>query len=238
MKPVLVVRPEPAATETKRRAERMGLAAVTAPIFSIRPLDWRAPADVEAVMLTSANAVRAGSEALADLTSLPCYAVGPATAEAARAMGFSDVRTGPGDGEALVRLMAAEGVRSAVHPCGRDHKALADPAIRIERRIAYAAEPLPELPAEARTALAGSALTLLHSPRAVARFAELVDAAGLERSRLALAVISEAAADAAGPGWKDVAVAAAPRDEALLELAAKLCQTDETPTERGGADGL
>jgi hypothetical protein len=29
----------------------------------------------------------------------------------------------------------------------------------------------------------------------------------------------------AGAGWQSVAVAAAPRDQALLELAAKLCQT-------------
>ena len=47
-----------------------------------------------------------------------------------------------------------------------------------------------------------------------------------ERGQIAVAAISAAAAEAAGPGWADMAVAAEPRDEALLELAVQLCQTE------------
>jgi uroporphyrinogen-III synthase len=40
---------------------------------------------------------------------------------------------------------------------------------------------------------------------------------------IAIAAISRAAADAAGEGWKSVAVADEPSDDALLALAARLC---------------
>jgi uroporphyrinogen-III synthase len=46
------------------------------------------------------------------------------------------------------------------------------------------------------------------------------------RGALRIAAISQAAADAAGLGWASVHVAEQPRDQALLELAARLCKTD------------
>ena len=67
------------------------------------------------------------------------------------------------------------------------------------------------------------ALVLLHSPRAAARFAVL---AGNRRGAIRIAAISAETAAVAGAGWRSVDVAAAPRDQALLELAAKLCQTE------------
>jgi uroporphyrinogen-III synthase len=60
---------------------------------------------------------------------------------------------------------------------------------------------------------------MIHSPRAGARFAQVAR----NRSALAIAAISAAAAAAAGEGWAAKAVASAPRDSALLELAARLC---------------
>jgi uroporphyrinogen-III synthase len=68
--------------------------------------------------------------------------------------------------------------------------------------------------------MAAGALALVHSPRAGALLARLV----ADRDAVAVAAISDAASDAAGEGWRAKAVAAAPSDEALLELAAKLCQ--------------
>jgi uroporphyrinogen-III synthase len=63
-------------------------------------------------------------------------------------------------------------------------------------------------------------LALLHSPRAAALFAGLAG----DRSRIRVAAISLRTARAAGEGWQSVAVAPRPRDQALLELAAELCQ--------------
>jgi uroporphyrinogen-III synthase len=60
---------------------------------------------------------------------------------------------------------------------------------------------------------------LLHSPRAAETFARLAP----DRGGVRIAGISETAAQAAGEGWASRHAAAAPRDEALLELAAALC---------------
>ena len=218
---VLVLRPEPGASETARRARLLGLESVTAPLFAVRPLPWDAPdpGQFDAVLLTSANAARLGGARLEAFLHLSCFAVGEATAAAAASAGFSDVRTGPGDGAAAAAAMT--GFRAVLHLCGRDHVAIDHPA--IERRIVYAADAAEDLPAEAATALRRGALALIHSPRAGSVFAGLVDRAGLDRGGIALAAVSAAAAVAAGPGWRAVAVAPRPRDEALLEVAAKLC---------------
>lgn len=234
---LLILRPQPGADETARRARERGLEPVVAPLFTIHPIAWEAPetGSIDALLLTSANAARQAGAAIARYQGLPCYVVGPGTAAAARVAGLSDIRTGPGDGAALMLMMAADGVASALHLSGREHRGLSHPALRVERRIVYAAEPDGTLGVEAVAALARGALALLHSPRAAARFAELVDEARLDRSTIALAAISEAAAAAAGFGWKTKASAAAPRDQALLELAAKLCQTgNSADTEPSG----
>ena len=221
MRPVLILRPEPGAAQTAARARALGLEAVTAPLFAVRPLEWEMPeGPFDGVLLTSAHAARQGGAGLAGLLSLPCFAVGEATAAAARAAGFERAQSGSGDGAAAVEDMAAAGVGRALHLCGRDHLSLTHPRIAIERRAVYAAEPVETMP-PAAVALLPDALALLHSPRAAALFARLVE----DRSAIRIAAISAAAAAAAGQGWAQVAVAARPRDQALLELAARLCKS-------------
>ena len=61
----------------------------------------------------------------------------------------------------------------------------------------------------------------VHSPRAGRRLGELVD----RRSRITIAAISPAAAEACGAGWKRVHAAPQPNDAALLALAARLCES-------------
>ena len=224
MTALLILRPQPGADETAARARALGLDPVVAPLFTVRPLLWAAPdpSEFDAVMLTSANAARHGGEALAALLGLPCYAVGEASAAAAREAGFADVRVGPEDGVALLMAMEADGIASALHLCGADHLSFEPAEIRIRRIPVYKAEANETLPPAAREALAGDAVALLHSPRAARLFASLVG----DRARVWIAAISARTARAAGEGWKGVAIAPRPRDEALLELAAKLCQTD------------
>ncbi|HYD37913.1 MAG TPA: uroporphyrinogen-III synthase [Allosphingosinicella sp.] len=209
---LLILRPEPGASETAARALDMGLEPVVAPLFEIRGLDPGAvdPDGFDSVLLTSANGARHAPAGLARLT---CFAVGEATATAARERGFAEVRTGPSDGAAAAAAMAAAGARRALHPCGRDHVAVAAPGVAIEPLVVYAAVPLDHGP------FAGPAVAMIHSPRAGRRFADLA----ADRASIAVAAISAAAAAAAGEGWAARAVAAAPRDDALLELAAKLC---------------
>ncbi|MBU3078172.1 uroporphyrinogen-III synthase [Sphingomonas quercus] len=216
MTTVLVLRPEPGATASAARAEAAGFRAVTAPLFTIAPVDWAPPTEpVDALMLTSANAVRHGGPALALFHDLPVHAVGIETAAIASAAGFRDVRIGPGDAAGLVAALP-DGLR-VLHLAGREHR----PALPAQglRRIVYAADPVTALPDAAREALAGGAIALLHSARAAATFAALVETAGLSRAGIAVAALSPAVAAAAGIGWRRCAIAGAPDDEALFRAA-------------------
>jgi len=222
---LLVLRPQPGADATARRAQALGLDALAVPLFTVRAVDWTPPdpGSLDAVLMTSANAARFGGENLARYHSLPLYAVGAATARAARDAGFADVTSGAADGAAIVALAVAQGKRRLLHLAGRDHIPLNDRAVAIERRIVYASDAVSALPDLARKSISGGALGLLHSVRAAQLFGELFDAARLDRSRLMIAGLSPAICAAAGVGWSRVAAAPTPDDEALLAIAARLC---------------
>lgn len=221
MRDVLVLRPEPAAAATVARATALGLGATVAPLFTVRGVAWQPPAAdrFDALMLTSANALRFGGPHLADYHALPVFAVGDATAAAARTAGFADVRAGDRDAVVLLDLIATAGHAHVLHLAGREHRAAQHPALTIERVIVYAADPVAELAAAARAALAEEAVVLLHSPHAARVFARMAG----ERGHIRIATISPAAAEAAGPGWAAVAVADRPDDAAILAAAARLC---------------
>lgn len=201
------------------RARRLGLDAHAIPLFSVKADDWRAPDpdSYDAVMMTSANAARHGGAMLGRYHRLPLYAVGGATADAARVTGFSDIRAGDGDGQALIGRMAADGIARALHFVG-DHPTPLDPAgVVIDTVSVYRTSPLE--PAGLDALVASAPVALLHSGRAAARFAGLVG----ERAGVSVVAISAAVAAAAGPGWRDVRVAAVPDDAAMLAIAATLC---------------
>ena len=223
MKPLLVLRPEPGAAATFARALAAGLQPVATPIFTAGPVAWEAPdaGDYDALMLTSANAVRHAGPALSHYRALPVYAVGEATAVAAIDAGFADVRVGTGDAAALVAMMARDGISRPLHLAGREFRDLPDAPMPITRRIVYAAQPVAALPSAARAAIERGGIALIHSPRAGEVFAHLLSEAGIEPGSVAIAAISEAAA--AGR-WRDVAIAVTPDDSALLAAAARLCE--------------
>jgi uroporphyrinogen-III synthase len=214
MRRVLVLRPEPGAAATVKRARKLGLDAVGLPLFEIEPLAWQAPeaSGFDGLLLTSANAVRHGGEGLASLRGLKVYAVGEATADAAREAGFDIAATGD---DGVDRLLGSiEPDLRLLHLCGRDRRDTGGAPQRISEIPVYAAKAIenPDL------AVAGS-LALIHSPRAGERFAALVR----DRASIAIAAISRAAADATGTGWQAIEVAEKPNDDALLALAARLC---------------
>lgn len=216
-----VLRPEPGNAATAARIEAIGLTAIRLPLFEVQALDWAAPdpSGFDALLLTSANAVRHGGPGLTPLRHLPVYAVGEATATAARAAGFAISYTGVRDGADLVRQAAGRGVRRALLLGGRD-RAMADDPI-IERVIAVYASIERSVAPAALAELAGS-VALLHSPRAARRFAELAESVSLDRRAIRVAAISTTAAEAAGNGWDRVAIAAAPNDAELIDRARAL----------------
>jgi len=208
-----VLRPEPGNAATAARAEAAGFAALRLPLFEIVALGWVPPdpRDHDALVLTSANAVRHAGPALARFAALPVIAVGEQTAAAARAAGLAVAVTGTSDARALAATLAARGVARALHLGGRERTGVTG----IAREIAvYASEPRGVSVPDAAS-LAGCT-ALLHSARAAARLGEVLDSAGVARAAVALGAFSTAIAAAAGPGWHAVATAAAPSDAALF----------------------
>lgn len=206
---LLVLRPEPGNAATCARLTERGLAAVALPLFAVRGLAWEAPdpAAYDALLLTSANAVRHAGAALARLAALPVIAVGPATAAAARAAGLRVAAQGDGG----VGDLATRG--RLLHLAGQAHVALQG----VDRIVVYASDRLPVAPAA--LAVADGAVALLHSPRAARAFADLLP---VPRSRVRIAALSEAVRAAAGAGWDAARVAAARTDAALVDLATAL----------------
>jgi len=214
MRRVLVLRPEPGASETLARAGQLGLDAVSIPLFEVEPVTWALPDPriFDGLLLTSANAAHLAGARLNDLAHLPVYAVGEATAEAARSVGLDVVATGDSGVDRLLDSIAPT-VR-LLHLAGEDRKVPAS-GQNVTQITVYRSKPLPA----PDLADAGASIVLIHSPRAARRFAELAN----DRASIAIAAISPAAAEAAGHGWESVHVAQRPVDDALLALAARLC---------------
>jgi len=215
MTPIMVLRPEPGASATADRARELGLNPIVMPLFEVEPVEWEAPEPgrFDALLLTSANAVRVGGEQLRALRGLPVHAVGEATAEAAREAGFAAASHSDGGVDRL--LDSLDPGLSLLHLCG-EHR-------REPQRTRQAITPIVVYRscerAHVDVRLRDGAIAMIHSPRAAQRFAELTE----QRASTTIAAISAAAAEAAGTGWACVEIAEKPTDEALLALAARLC---------------
>jgi uroporphyrinogen-III synthase len=212
---VLVLRPEPGASATVAKARERGLDALAVPLFEIEQIAWEAPepGGFDGLLLTSANAVRCAGEQLEKLRGLKVYAVGDATAEAARHAGFDIASTGDSGVDRLLGSIEAD--LKLLHLSGEDRREPNKARQSIRPVPVYRSRPVdsPNIP------LDGESVALIHSPRAGERFALLVK----ERTSVSIAAISRAAADSVGAGWKSVTVADQPTDDALLALAASLC---------------
>lgn len=220
MRRLVIVRPEPGASATAAAAAKLGLDPIVLPLFAVGPVAWQAP-DVrgfDALLLTSANAIRHGGGALAKLRGLPVYAVGEATAAQAREAGFAVAATGAGGIDSLLERIEP-GLR-LLHLCGEHRRHPASAPQAITPLPVYRSNALAEV---ARLDRIAGEVVAIHSPRAGARLAELAAARGIDISGTAIAAISAEAARAAGSGWQSVAAAEQPGESCLLALAARLC---------------
>ena len=221
---LLITRPEPAASrlaEALRRAmPEVGIHV--SPLMRIVHGGTLPPLSGDEVLILTS---RHGVEGLCRLTprrDLRAYAVGEATAAAARCHGFAAVAAG-GDAAALLELLERDGVTGPfLHPRGEHVAADIAGALRARGHTAsevvvYDQRPQP-LDATARALLAGDAPVVvpLMSPRSAALFFE---AAGTIRAPLHVAAISAAAARGVPEGAaRAVSVAESPDAAAMCRL--------------------
>jgi uroporphyrinogen-III synthase len=154
-------------------------------------------------ILTSARAVPA--LARSEAASLPCFAVGEATAEAARAAGIA-ARAGGGTADALFEtLVAAPPAAPLVHLRGRHARGdlaarLTDAGIETAEIVVYDQPLLPLDDATAqRIAAAPCVVAPLFSPRTARHLREELDRLRIVPDAIHPVFMSGAVADAWGP---------------------------------------
>lgn len=212
-----------------------GHSAIAAPMLQVAACGHEALSaeGVQAVLVTSANGAKHGLPRLAGaaLRDLQILCVGNRTAAAARESGARHVDSAQGDAAALAALAVrrfAPAAGDLLHLCG-DRVA---PALRRDLEAAsfcyracqvYVAHPATSLPQEVVRAIVGGDIdrVLLYSPRGARRFRALLsEVAGADApAGLHAAALSDAVAEAAGPGYASMAVAAEPNEAALLVAA-------------------
>lgn len=227
---VLITRHATAAAETARHVTARGYVPVIAPMLDIVPhlVDLPPPRGLQAILVTSPNAPPVLPSVF---HAVPVFAVGDATAAAARNCGFWDVQSAGSDAVALATLVtascnAAAGallLASGEGQGGALCATLQAAGFRMIHRAVYSARPATVLPAEAQTALAEATLAaaLFFSPATARAFVAVLDAA-FPRSivkGIDAMVISDATREPLAPlPWRSIRVASRPNLDEMLAL--------------------
>jgi uroporphyrinogen-III synthase len=226
---VLVTRPRDQALELTDRLAARGDTALIEPLLTIERLADVVPQldGVQALVLTSANAAFALS---AWATQLPLFAVGAATAGAARRAGCATVIAAAGGGTDLARLIG-ERCRpedgALLHLSGAEVRPelgeeLVATGFALRRQVVYEAHPARALSPAAVATIGRRAVdaVLLFSARTARIFVELIARHQLQDQLAAAAAICLSAAVAQPCRallWRAIYLAARPTESALLE---------------------
>jgi uroporphyrinogen-III synthase len=222
---VLITRPLEDAARTASLLQARGFLPIVAPLLTVRHFTPPMPPLVQAVLVTSGNALPG-----LPMMAAPLLAVGDSTAARARAAGYTQVHSAAGDANALTAL-AVRLLRPVAGPlllvCGRGNGNALAAALRAEnfqviRRVTYAALPVPTFPAAASAALRAGTLhaALFLSGDTAAVFVRLLptELAATLKNVVALA-IGNRAADALNPlPWRQVRLAPSPTLDDVLAL--------------------
>jgi uroporphyrinogen-III synthase len=243
---VLVTRPHPDDEATASALRARGFEVLRAPMLRFEPVPFHDDAEARygAIIVTSANALRAIAPQLADsrLLKLPLFAVGEHTAAAAREAGFGQVIAAKGDAGAL-RDLVLEAVKSKqlkktstlLYLAGADLARdlageLGEKGFTVVTHTTYRMIPASSLPREICDAfMANQVEAVLHYSRRSARaFLEATRSGGVEISALALPQCCISAAVAAvlrDAGATQVTAAAQPDENALFEALSRALRT-------------
>jgi uroporphyrinogen-III synthase len=236
---ILVTRPHPDNQATAMALRARGYEVLLAPLLRFETVATGDDLDAghDAIIVTSANALRALDLAGHPLLALPLYAVGEHTAEAARACGFAKVISAGGDASGLRRLLRAQvkakemkKTARLIYLAGADLSRdlageLGADGFHVTTRTTYRMVALKTLPRESVDAFAANRIeaVLHYSGRSARAFVEAVRGAGIEISALSIpqcCLSSNLAAILREAGATRVHVAATPDEKALFEALA------------------
>ena len=218
-----VTRTAPFAMRTAKRLHAAGHNPLVAPVLETRPLEHELEAErVDALVFTSPNGVRHHVFSPA-LRSVPVYAVGDRTAEAAREAGYEEVFSASGD----VRDLRALICNRLAPPARLVHLSAAKPAGNLVAELRGAGFDARQVPIyEAvecgrdtlRPALAALPWidgALIHSPRAGEIVARFLEEMGGRWNGTAYCISAAAAAPFERLGGITTRIAPRPDDAAL-----------------------
>ncbi|HKU99470.1 MAG TPA: uroporphyrinogen-III synthase [Vineibacter sp.] len=230
---VLVTRPESEARSFAEALSARGHEPLLAPMLRIEP--QRVPEDLaerlaaaQAILLTSAN----GARLLAQATKVRGYrifAVGDATAGAARQLGFSDVVSASGDSQALIGMVSrwlspAEG--RLIHAggavkAGDIATTLRSAGFAVDEVVLYAMREADALPPDIVRVIEDGRLDAVtfFSPRTAQAFVKLAAQTGIApflACTVAVAISPAALAGADGIPWRTRIAARAPTQDGVL----------------------
>lgn len=223
---VVVTRPQADGERTAATLEALGHEVLVAPLMRIDPVAANLAGTWSAIVITSANALQAAPDT-ADKT-LPMFAVGDRSAEAARRAGFAKVSSANGDIKDLIRLVAARtvGARAPLLYLAGEERAgdlvaqLAACGIDAEMKIVYRAVVEAFPPVLAAALESGDVDAVLHfSRRSAELFVEGARASGVAgpaEDVRHLCLSSQVAEPLIGASR--IAVAARPEEAALIAL--------------------
>lgn len=229
---LLITRPGDDGARLADTLRQLGHDPALEPLLTIRLFDGP-PLDlsgVQAILATSANGIRAIA-GRTDERQILLYAVGDATARAAKEAGFLEVSSASGDVEALAAL-AREKLDPAkgplVHVAGSEVAgdlagALGAAGFTVRREVLYESETAYSLSASTIAAIKEERIDgiLVYSPRTAATLSRLIRKARLVRDcrHIDLFCLSPAVAEAAKDiQWRETKIAAEPTQEAMLAL--------------------
>jgi len=234
---ILVTRPHPDNEATAEALRARGHVVLLAPVLKFEPMAFQDESEVGfgAIIVTSANAIRAVAPQLRDLglLELPRFAVGEHTAAVARDIGFDEVIVAGGDAISLRDkvMQSARGKllkkkSTLLYLAGADLSRdlggeLGAEGFNVVTQTTYRMVPVRHLPREVCEGFAahGIAAVLHYSRRSARAFLEAARDEGVEISALAIpqCCLSEAVAGVLRDAGAQVLVAAAPDENALFE---------------------
>jgi len=235
---ILVTRPQPDNEATGASLRARGFDVLLAPMLRFEPMALLEDedADYAAIIVTSANALRAIEPQLPGhrWLKLPLLTVGDRTAAAARRAGFSKIISAAGDSQDLRELILAKargkkrefGRGPLLYLAGADLSRdlageLGEHGLTVVTRTTYRMVASSDLPPEALEAIAANQVqaVLHYSARSARVFVDAVRAAGVEISALAVpqcCISANVATVLREAGASRVALASSPDENSLF----------------------